>query len=122
MKLLGCLFCALVTTSAFAALPKLINCENDRGLVLEMSLTPYEASKPIYNLKLKYQDKVVKSFQATLTSNSSSKLEVQAQDDEDRLMIYAGYKFQTKEGYYQEAANNGMSPLPSQTFKKCAIR
>lgn len=123
MKLIPWLLGVLLATPAFATLPKFINCENERGVVLEVSFTPHEAAIPIYEVQLKYQGKVRERHELALTKNSTSRFQLEGHfEGRAGWLVYIGLDRSNNEVSYYKAANGGMSPLPGLFFTNCDIR
>lgn len=122
MKKIIITFVALVSLTSFASLPEFIKCKNERGLSMELTLTPLEATIPIYKLTLSFQGTQIESFNAELRENSDYRFMVEALQEEGSKLVSAGVLFtDNTQGFYQEAANNGLSPLPGVAFQNCTI-
>lgn len=113
------LFAAFSATAA--TLPKYVNCVGNNGMVLEMILTPTEATVPMYKVQLVHEGMVYEHFNGYLEENSDEKFMVQGQMN-GHWVAYAGLWRNRAEGFYMKAANNGMSPLPGSYFKPCTVR
>lgn len=124
MKMMLALSALLVSTSSFASLPKFINCESKGLVVMQLTLTPTEAALPIYEVELSYQGQQFDLFNAVLVRNTSSQFMVEAQKEDNKIVSVGLTYSEDKEveGFYQEAANGGMSPLPAHLFESCAVR
>lgn len=114
---------ALLAATTQAAVKKM-NCgPNERGVSMEVVLTPTEATVPIYNVKLSQHGRVYKQFNAHQKTDSRRDFQAQGYDTEyTDTILYVGYSYSSREGYYQQAANNGMSPLPGTFFSNCVVR
>ncbi len=123
MKKIILILATFVSLTSFASLPESIKCTNDRGLSMELTLTPTEAAVPIYKLTLSFEGRQIEAFNAELRENSDYSFRVETSKEEGSKIISAGILFTDKlEGFYQEIANSGLIPLPEVPFQNCTIK
>ena len=105
-----------------------IECKDGTGnrvMTIERSIN--ELPFPSYHVTLKFQGRAVESFSdLPEVSNNPTKFMVQKIVDighRQNIEVSAGINFYNGQGtgFYQEAANGGMSPLPGASYNTCTI-
>lgn len=127
MKAFVTLVFLVISINSFASTPKpkTVVCVEKTGSktsVLVLDLAPNEGVVPNYDLTYMVNGKVYLSFETSLKETSDNSFSVQGYINDNHrsdVIGYAGYDLKTGKGYYQEAANDGMSPLPGSHFSSC---
>jgi hypothetical protein len=128
MKNFAILAVVMFSMNAFSfapKLPKAVVCVEKKGLntsVLILDLLANEGVVKNYKLTRLSNGQILYSFTTRVKELSDTSLSVEGyinNPDRSDVIGYAGYDFETGKGYYQEAANDGMSPLPGFRFSSC---
>lgn len=126
MKSMFFIFTAFACLNSWAApAPSDVVCvknDGDKQSTLILNRSMNEGRVPNYNLTYVVNGHVYLHFETSLRKSDERQFQVEGyiSDTERRDVIgYAGYDLKTGKGYYQEAANDGMSPLPGTSFPSC---
>jgi hypothetical protein len=95
-------------------------CENDRGVELELTITALESWPPPHKLVMSYKGHEEKNLLVREVFKYSH-MDYAFIGMEGDKEIFIGVDLAKESVFYQEAANNGMSPLPGIQFDNCII-
>lgn len=123
MKLVAILAILMSSFSSFAYSNVSALCESDRGVELEITISAFESLPPPHLLSMSFRGQEVLSnelirevrnnnFDAAFTGRHPERTDVE---------IFVGVDAREQSIYYQESANNGMSPLPGTFFDNCIV-
>ncbi|MCX6117925.1 MAG: hypothetical protein NT027_10310 [Proteobacteria bacterium] len=107
---------------------KEIRCRDNSGdRELKISRSNVDLPFLAYNVEFKFRGRVVSELSnAPIFQNEANRFSVQlpSKDEDDNAMIVTAgvlWDGSKAEGFYQQAANNGGSPLPAAEFESCAV-
>ena len=133
MKILLISILTFASLSSFSGelpgrLPKSMVCVKSvdgMNLILVLTLSPNEGVIPNYDLTYIANGKVFLNFETALVVDklSDDLFMVKGYINEPQrsdVLGYAGYQ-KSRGGFYYEAANDGMSPMPGRNFSDCKL-